>query len=85
MYLFTVTETYMITRRGLVLWPGLEDKHVLVGAKIMLIRPDKTIIETKVKVITFQWPRDILVESHLTKKDVPIGTEVWLNIPDSHG
>ena len=68
----------MVTGRGLVLFPGLGDKKVFTGAKIKIIRPDNSIIETVIRGISFNDPRDILVGSTLTKEDVPIDSEVWL-------
>jgi hypothetical protein len=62
----------------LILSPGIRDKRVKVGSSIRLIRPDRSIIETKIKGIPFKVD-DILVGSNIKKDDVPIGTEVWLN------
>lgn len=42
-------------------------------------RPDGSTIITAIKGISFNLNRDILVDSNLTKEDVPIGSEVWLN------
>ncbi len=78
MYLFTVTQTFNITSRGLILLPGLGDHIVRVGSSIRLVRPDKTELFTKIKGITFEGTRDILIEEHISKNEVPIGTEVWL-------
>ena len=38
-----------------------------------------SIIETTIKGISFNLNRDILVGSDLTKDDVPIGSEIYLN------
>ncbi|RPD43433.1 hypothetical protein [Paracnuella aquatica] len=78
MYLFTVDETYMITGRGLLLTPGLGDKPAKIGDALELVKPDKTILRTVITGIVFNEHRDILVGANLTKEDVPIGTEVWL-------
>jgi len=77
-YLFTVEATFMITGRGLVLYPGFGDNPARTGSKIKLIRPDQSIIETQIKGVSFSGNHDILVEGKIKKEDVPIGTEVWL-------
>ena len=79
MLLFTVDNTFMITGRGLILTPGLGKNYVKVGAKIKLVRPDKSIIETTIRGISFNENFDILVGANLTKDDIPAGTEVWLD------
>ena len=78
MFLFRVKERYMVTERGLILAPGLGDKKAKINDKIKIVRPDNSIIETTIKGISFNLNRDILVDSTLTKEDVPIGSEVWL-------
>ena len=78
MLLFTVAETYMITGRGLLLTPGIGDKPAKIGDTLKLVKPDNTTLETVITGIVFNEHRDILVGSTLTKEDVPIGTEVWL-------
>jgi len=77
MLLFTVEERFLITGIGLVLTPGLGDKKASINDKIRLVRPNKTIVDTKIPGITFE-SKDIQIEGNLTKEDVPIGTEVWL-------
>ena len=79
MLLFKVEATYPITGKGLILAPGVGDKHVSIGQKIRLIRPDKSEIETIVRGVTFEGNHDILVDEKIKKEDVPIGTEVWLD------
>lgn len=79
MFLFQVEERFMVTGRGLILLPGLCDKTASINDKIKIIRPDKSIVETMIKGISFSLNRDILIDDSLTKDDVPIGSEVWLN------
>jgi len=79
MFLFKVHERFMVTGIGLVLVPGLGDKKATLGDQIKIIRPDQSIIETAIRGIGFNQFRDILVGSNLTKDDVPIGSEIWLN------
>lgn len=69
----------MITGRGLILVPGLGDKKVMVGDPIKIVRPNQTTIETTIRGIGWNEFRDILIGKELTKEDVPIGSEVWLN------
>jgi len=79
MFLFKVQDKFLITGRGLILVPGLGDKKATVGDPIKIIKPDQTVIETTIRGIGFNEFRDILVGKELTKDDIPIGSEVWLN------
>jgi len=79
MFLFKVQDRFLITGRGLILVPGLGGKKATVGDPIKIVKPDQTIIETTIRGIGFNEFRDILVGNDLTKNDVPIGSEVWLN------
>lgn len=79
MFLFKIEETFLITGKGLILTPGISDENILIGAKIKLVRPDNSIIETTVQGITFGPLRHILIEKSIKKTDVLIGTEVWLS------
>ena len=77
-YLFTVENTFMITGRGLIITAGPRNKTILTGNRIKLILPDNSEIETKIRGIDFWENFSILIGEELQKKDVPIGTEVWL-------
>lgn len=79
MFLFKVQDRFLVTGRGLILIPGLGDKNANTGDPIKIVKPDQTIVETTIRGIGFNEFRDILVGSDLTKDDVPIGSEVWLN------
>ena len=79
MFLFKVDERFMVTGHGLILVPGLGDKEAIVGDPIRIVRPDQTTVETIIRGIVWNEFRDILVGNDLTKDDVPIGSEVWLN------
>ena len=79
MFLFKVEERFMVTGRGLILVPGIGDKKASINDKLKIVRPDNSIIETTIKGISFNLNRDILVGSDLTKDDVPIGSEIYLN------
>jgi hypothetical protein len=80
MHLFTVTQAFMITGRGVVLMPGLGENasYVKPGSKIRLVRPDMSELRTSIQGITFNDQHDILLAPEVTKADVPPGTEVWL-------
>lgn len=78
MFLFKVSERFMLTGPGLVLLPGLGDKPAKMGDLIKIIRPDKTVIEASIKGIGFNKFRDISLGKGLTKDDIPEGSEIWL-------
>jgi hypothetical protein len=69
----------LLSGQGLLLIPGLSDKYISVGSKILLIKPDKTKIRTIIKGISSAGERGILIGDNLNKDDIPIGTEVWLD------
>lgn len=79
MFLFKVKDRFLITRRGLVLLPGLGDKIASVNDYIKILKPDGAIIETKILGISFNESRDILIGNYIKKEDVPIESDVWLN------
>ncbi len=80
MFLFKVENKFMVPGRGLILTAGLRDKVIKVGDKIKLIRPDKFTIDSTIRgFAVFDVNYSVLIDSNLTKEDVPIGTEVWLN------
>jgi hypothetical protein len=78
-YLFTVENIFMVTGGGLIITSGPRNKNIKVGNRIILILPNKAKIETKIRGIDFWENFSILIGEELQKKDVPIGTEVWLN------
>jgi hypothetical protein len=78
MFLFKVEDIFEITRRGLVLVPGLGNKEAVVGDSILIKRPNQTIIESTILGIAFNEFRPILVGNGLRKEDIPIDSEVWL-------
>ena len=77
--LFTVTDVFLLTGRGVVLTPGLGEnvRFVKTGSSIKLVRPDKSVLTTTIRGITFQGQHDILVGAEISKAAVPVGTEVW--------
>ena len=79
MFLFKVEDIFSITGCGLVLVPGLgtNQGRVNSGMPIKLRRPDQTELQTVIAGIVFQ-TRDIALLPSITKEEVPIGTEVWL-------
>lgn len=80
MFLFKVQDRFLLTDLGLVLTPESDYGKVKVGDIIRIVKPDKTLVSTTIKGIVFNEKLDILIGSEFTKEDVPIGSEIWLNI-----
>lgn len=91
-FLFKVEETFNITGRGLVLIANIPEETVLPKpAMISLIRPNGSILETEalfgISFFSFSKIEDRksyipayeCTLSNISKEEVPIGTEVWLN------
>jgi hypothetical protein len=79
--LFNVENIFMVTGRGLTLVATLEDYKPKFSDLLIIVRPDRSIIETKIRGVGFGNPStitSILVDEGLTKEDIPIGSEVWL-------
>jgi hypothetical protein len=85
--LFTVTDCFHITGRGLVLIPGLEpnDSRVKPGQHVLLRLPDGTTITTRIIGLehVLRRPevlltRPIMLPLDVGQDNVPIGTEVYL-------
>ncbi|MFN0044865.1 MAG: hypothetical protein ACKVOS_00175 [Sphingorhabdus sp.] len=85
--LSVVEDVFEISGRGpVVIVPGIPrqgDWHVKIGDSLTLKLPDGTITSTEVRGIemaSLPHPRSIpiLLGLGLTKCDVPIGTEVWV-------
>ena len=47
------------------------------GMKVKLVKPNGKKITTEIRGITFE-TMDILIDNKYSKKDIPIGTEMWL-------
>ncbi|HEV2862011.1 MAG TPA: hypothetical protein VGX48_13465 [Pyrinomonadaceae bacterium] len=83
--LFTVVDTFLIEKRGLVLAADVKSDRVSlrVGESIELRRPDGSIVVSKVAGIAHLSPYDpertldILLPPDISKEDVPVGTQVW--------
>jgi hypothetical protein len=82
--LFTVTDTFLIQDRGLVLVPGIapvDDESFRVGDALLLKRPDGVEITTTIGGLELLCPNpknEVVVMLHeFGKEDVPLGTEVW--------
>jgi len=76
-----VEKAYIVSGTGLVVMPGPYGKIVRTSSRLKLIRPDGLAINAKITMIDFH-NRSIGIGSNLTKEDVPIGTEVWLDEPN---
>ena len=71
--------TFEINERGLILCIkyNFERMFMTIGKKIKLVTPTGKELLTEIRGITFE-TMDILIENKYSKKDIPIGTEVWL-------
>jgi hypothetical protein len=84
--LLTVTETFTIEGRGLVLLPELRfdgNERVSVGDPLLLRRPDNADETATVDAIELLKPvtgqcETVIMLKGRRKEDVPTGTEVWL-------
>jgi hypothetical protein len=83
--LLTVTRTEVIRNRGLALMPGIvfqPDEEFCAGDPVVLLRPDGSAVIWRIGSLTVRtpspWHNDVcIVLKHMTKEDVPVGTEVW--------
>ena len=83
--LFTVTETFTIQGRGVVLLPELkpiEQERFKVGDPLLLKRPDG--VEDRVSIAGLELLKPlkgrcelVVMLSGKEKSEIPIGTEVW--------
>ena len=85
-YLSTVEDTFDITGRGLIVAPGIPldgDWRILIGDPITLERPDGSKLQSTVRGMESFRPSNttcipLLLETGVTKADVPIGTKLWV-------
>jgi hypothetical protein len=82
--LFTVTETFMVPGRGIVLIPGIApvgNERFRVGDPLLLKRPDGREIPTTIGSLEFLCPNPrnevVVMLPQFGNEDVPAGTEVW--------
>lgn len=82
--LFTVTDTFTVTGRGIVLVPGLVpigDERFSVGDPILLRCPDGLEVMTNIAGLEFPHPNPnyemLILLKDFRADDVPVGTEVW--------
>jgi hypothetical protein len=74
---FKIGKAFTIRGRGVVVCPGpWGTGRAKRGDSIELRRPDGTVVRATVEAVTYP-DTGILLPKHLSKKDVPIGTEVW--------
>ena len=89
--LFTVTDTFLIRNRGLILFPGIQaaaDESFRIGTPVLLRRPDCSERPAEISGHEMATPKlreaiPILIKD-LSKTDVPIGTEVWSIADPTH-
>jgi hypothetical protein len=88
-FLCRVEDVFEITGRGCVLTPGVSeatpgDIKVRADDAIELRRPDGSVLHTRIHALEFlDGPGKrscvpVILPPELTKSDVPIGTEIWL-------
>jgi hypothetical protein len=82
--LFTVTDTFSVPGRGIVLIPGISpvgNERFRVGDALLLKRPDGTELITDIGGLEFLTPNPnhelTVMLTQLPKNDVPAGTGVW--------
>lgn len=82
--LFTVTRTFVVPGRGLVLVPGIAptaDETFRVGDPLLLKCPDGTERSTTIGGLEFSSPNPkgevVVMLYEFGRDDVPVGTEVW--------
>jgi hypothetical protein len=82
--LFTVTGTFSVPGRGIVLIPGISpvgNERFRVGDALLLKRPDGTEIITGIEGLEFLAPNPnhevTVMLKQLGKNEVPAGTDVW--------
>ncbi|MDQ8209761.1 hypothetical protein QEH52_19740, partial [Coraliomargarita sp. SDUM461003] len=81
---------FEISRRGLVLVPGIKEgkPNVVVGEEITLYRPDGSVLETQIagiEMINYHTiPREIavpiLLPKEIKKEEIPEGTLVYRKV-----
>jgi len=74
-----IEERFEISERGLILCLKFNfDRYFLsIGDKIKLVKPNREELFTKICGIAIK-KSDVLIEKRYLKKDIPIGTEMWL-------
>jgi len=82
--LFTVTGTFTIPGRGIVLLPGLlpsGDERFKVGDPVLLRHPNGLEIRSNIGGLELPHPNPkhevLILLTEIGKDDVPAGTEVW--------
>jgi hypothetical protein len=89
-HLSIVEDIFQITGRGLVVVPGVPGEgnwRVKIGDAVVLKRPDGTEIATIIRGIEMVRAKremfPLLLGLELNKTDVPIGTEIWIDLPEN--
>jgi hypothetical protein len=83
--LFTVTETFLIPGRGVVLLPELRpvgEEKFKIGDPLRLRRPNGAEDSVRIGGLEFLKPLEgncqlVVMLLGVTQQDVPVGTEVW--------
>jgi translation elongation factor EF-Tu-like GTPase len=87
-----VEDLFQISGRGLIVVPGIPSSgnwKIKIGDTLILKRPDGIELSTIVRGIDMlnhrvpgPHPIPILLGAELTKEDVPIGTQLWVEVAD---
>jgi translation elongation factor EF-Tu-like GTPase len=87
-----VEDLFQISGRGLIVVPGIPSSgnwKIKIGDPLVLKRPDGIELTTIVSGIEMlahtrpgPHPMPILLGAEVTKEDVPIGTELWVEVAD---
>ena len=83
--LFTVTETFVVPGRGVVLLPELRpvaEEKFKIGDPLRLRRPNGVEDSVRIGGLEFLKPFDgkcqlVVMLTGMGKQDIPVGTEVW--------
>jgi hypothetical protein len=85
--LLTVEETFLIEGRGVVALPPISDFNGLMSFSVVLQKPsgEAITVQAELDSIRLNPPRPdhpfAICFKGLSKQDVPIGTEIWIQSP----
>ena len=85
LHLSTVEDVFELIGRGLIIVPGIpadSQWRDLVADHVTLERPDGSKLRARIKGRDMSGPKrlstPLLIDSGLTKADVPVGTKLWI-------
>jgi hypothetical protein len=88
MLLFCVEDVFDIRGRGCIVVPGIPksvERKIRIGSTVRLKHPDGSEVETMIRGIEMGGSPDfpaipILLGAEISKVQIPIGTEVWVQL-----